>query len=217
MDSKEFIARRVALMLNDGDVINLGIGMPTMVADYVPEGINVMFQSENGIIGLGPAPEAGKEDPNIINAGGKCVTVVPEAKFLSSAESFGMIRGGHVAMSVLGALQVDEKGNLANWYVPGKSVPGMGGAMDLVVGARKVTIAMTHTAKGNPKILKQCSFPLTAVGVVDYIVTEMCMMEVTPNGLVMTELAPDYTVEQVKAATEADFTVSPDLKVMTVE
>ncbi len=216
MDKKTFIVKRVAQDLKDGDVVNLGIGMPTMVANYVPKGMNVMFQSENGIMGLGPAPEEGKEDKDIFNAGGGYVTAVPGAKFLSSAESFGMIRGGHVDMAVLGALQVDAQGNLANWCVPGKKVPGMGGAMDLVVGAKNTVLAMEHTAKGNPKILKECTFPLTGVKVVNTIITDMCVMLVTPDGLLMTEIAPDITVDDVKAATEAPFKVAEDLKVMNV-
>jgi acetate CoA/acetoacetate CoA-transferase beta subunit len=213
-DIKEIIAARVAKELHDGDVVNLGIGLPTMVADFLPEGVSIILQSENGIMGMGPAPEPGKEDVDIVNAGGQCVTIVPGAMFFDSATSFGIIRGGHVDVTVLGALEVDEKGNLANWIVPGKIVPGMGGAMDLVVGARKVVIAMTHTQKGKPKILKSCTLPYTAVGVVDLIITEMGVMEVTPEGIVLKELHPDYTVEQVKEATEATLLVSPDLKVM---
>ncbi|MBQ9535709.1 MAG: 3-oxoacid CoA-transferase subunit B [Clostridia bacterium] len=216
MDNKVFIAKRVAQMLNDGDVVNLGIGLPTMVANYVPEGITVTFHSENGIMGLGPAPAEGQEDKDIFNAGGSPVTVLPGAKFLDSAESFGIIRGGRVNMSVLGALQVDCRGNLANWCVPGKKVPGMGGAMDLVSGAKEVVLAMEHTAKGNHKILSECTFPLTGKEVVTIIVTEMCVMRVTPNGLLMTELAPGYSVDDVKAATGAPFEVAADLKVMQV-
>ncbi|MBW4827931.1 MAG: 3-oxoacid CoA-transferase subunit B [Clostridiaceae bacterium] len=217
MDKKErkaFIAKRVAKELHDGDVVNLGIGLPTMVANYVPEGMDVTFQSENGFVGLGPAPEEGKEDKDIINAGGMPVTIKEGGVFFDSATSFGIIRGGHVDMTVLGALQVDGKGNLANWMIPGKMVPGMGGAMDLVVGAKKVIVAMEHTVKGNPKILKECNLPLTAAGEVDLIITEMGVMEVTDKGLVLTEINPEFTVEDVKNATEAELIVADDLKKM---
>ncbi|NLV89232.1 MAG: CoA transferase subunit B, partial [Tissierellia bacterium] len=211
-----FIARRVAKELKDGDVVNLGIGLPTMVANHVPEGINVYFQSENGFIGLGPAPEEGQEDPYIVNAGAQCVTILPGGVFFDSATSFGIIRGGHVDITVLGALQVDEKGNLANWMIPGKMVPGMGGAMDLVTGAKKVIVAMEHTVKGNHKILKECNLPLTAVGEVDLIVTEMGVIEVTDKGLVLKEINPEYTVEEVQAATEAELIIDENLKHMEV-
>ena len=216
MDKKVFIAKRVAKDLRDGDVVNLGIGLPTMVADYVPDGINVTFQSENGIIGLGPAAQEGKEDKDVFNAGGGYVTAVPGAQFVNSADSFGVIRGGHVNVAVLGALQVDEKGNLANWMVPGKKVPGMGGAMDLVVGAKAVIIAMEHTAKGNHKILKECAFPLTGEKVVSKIITEMAVLEVTDGGLVLTEIAPGLTVEEVQAATGAPIKVSEGLREIEV-
>ncbi len=213
---KEFIAKRVAKELNDGDVVNLGIGLPTMVANFVPEGVNVLFQSENGFVGLGPAPEEGKEDKDIVNAGGQAVTILPGGTFFDSATSFGIIRGGHVDITVLGALQVDEKGNLANWMIPGKMVPGMGGAMDLVVGAKKVIIAMEHTVKGNHKILKKCNLPLTAAGEVNMIITEMGVMEVTDKGLVLKEINPEFTVDDVQAATEAKLIVADDLKEMEV-
>jgi len=213
---KEFIAKRVAQELKDGDVINLGIGLPTLVANYVPEDMDVTFQSENGFVGLGPAPEEGKEDKDIVNAGGQYVTIKEGGMFFDSATSFGIIRGGHVDATVLGALQVDQKGNLANWMIPGKMVPGMGGAMDLVVGAKKVIVAMEHTVKGNPKILKECNLPLTAAGEVDLIITEMGVMEVTDKGLVLTEINPEYTVDDVKNATEAEFTVANDLKKMEI-
>jgi acetate CoA/acetoacetate CoA-transferase beta subunit len=213
---KEFIAKRVARMLKDGDVVNLGIGMPTLVANYLPEGANIFLQSENGFIGVGPAPEQGKEDKKIVKAGGQCVTILPGGVFFDSATSFGIIRGGHVDMTVLGALQVDEKGNLANWMIPGKMVPGMGGAMDLVTGAKKVTIAMEHTAKGAPKILKECTLPLTAAHQVDYIVTEMGFMEVTKEGIVLREINPEFTVEEVQAATEATLIIPEDMKQMEV-
>lgn len=217
MDKKErkaFIAKRVAKELHDGDVVNLGIGLPTMVAGYVPEGMDITFQSENGFVGLGPAPEEGKEDKDIVNAGGMPVTIKEGGVFFDSATSFAIIRGGHVDMTVLGALQVDEKGNLANWMIPGKMVPGMGGAMDLVVGAKKVIVAMEHTVKGNPKILKECNLPLTAAGEVDLIITEMGVMEITDKGLVLTEINPEYTVEEVQKATEAELIISDDLKEM---
>lgn len=219
MDKKQtqaFIAKRVAQELKDGDVINLGIGLPTKVANYVPEGMDVTFQSENGFVGLGPVPEEGKEDKDIVNAGGQYVTINEGGMFFDSATSFGIIRGGHVDATVLGALQVDQKGNLANWMIPGKMVPGMGGAMDLVVGAKKVIVAMEHTVKGNPKILKECNLPLTAAGEVDLIITEMGVMEVTDKGLVLTEINPEYTVEDIKNATEAEFTVVDNLKKMEI-
>lgn len=205
---KNFIARRVAKELKDGDVVNLGIGLPTAVANFVPEGITVTFQSENGFLGLGPAPEAGKEDPSVFNAGGMPVTILPHGSFFDSAASFGIIRGGHVNMTVLGALQVDEKGNLANWMIPGKMIPGMGGAMDLVVGAKKVVVAMEHTQKGAHKILKQCTLPLTAAGQVNEIITEMAVIKVTPAGLVLDDFNEEYTIEEVQAATGAELIIS---------
>lgn len=216
MDKKNFIAKRVAQELRDGDVVNLGIGLPTLVANYVPDDIQVTFQAENGIIGVGPSAAPGEEDKYIFNAGGAYVTVLPNAAFIDSATSFAIIRGGHVDMTVLGALQVDEEGNLANWMVPGKKIPGMGGAMDLVVGAKRVIVAMEHTAKGAHKILKKCSFPLTASRVVDTIITDMAVIKVTDNGLLLQEIAEGVTVEEVQAATEAELTVSPDLKTMDV-
>ncbi|WP_416198735.1 MAG: Butyryl-CoA:acetoacetate CoA-transferase beta subunit [Sporanaerobacter sp.] len=215
-EMKNFIAKRVAKELKDGDVVNLGIGLPTLVANYVPEGMDVTFQSENGFLGLGPAPEEGKEDKDIVNAGGQYVTIKEGGVFFDSATSFGIIRGGHVDATVLGALQVDQEGNLANWMIPGKMVPGMGGAMDLVVGAKKVIVAMEHTVKGNPKILKKCTLPLTAAKEVDLIITEMGVMEVTDKGLVLTEINKEFTVDDVKAATEADLIISEDLKEMEV-
>lgn len=216
MDAKVFIAKRVAQELRDGDVVNLGIGLPTLVANYVPEGITVIFQSENGILGLGPAPAPENADKYIVNAGGGFVTAIPGAQFVNSADSFAAIRGGHVAMAVLGALQVDEEGNLANWLVPGKKVNGMGGAMDLVAGARQVVIAMEHTAKGAPKILRECTYPLTGKGVVKLIVTEMAVIRVTKEGLVLEEIAPGYTIEHVIAATGAKLLIHENLKVMDV-
>lgn len=213
---KEIIAKRVAKEFKDGDVVNLGIGLPTKVANYIPQDVDVILQSENGFVGLGPAPEEGKEDKDLVNAGGQFVTINIGGAFFDSATSFGIIRGGHVDATVLGALQVDEKGNLANWMIPGKMVPGMGGAMDLVTGAKKVIIAMTHTAKGTAKILKECTLPLTAAGQVNLIVTEMGVMEVTDKGLVLKEIGPEVTVEDVKAATQAELIISDDLKKMNI-
>jgi acetate CoA/acetoacetate CoA-transferase beta subunit len=212
MDAKEFIARRVAKEFKDGDLINLGIGLPTMVGNYVPSDIEVNFQSENGMIGLGPVPEAMCYDWEITNAGGQPVSVLTGGCFFDSAFSFGLIRGGHVNATVLGALEVDEKGNLANWMVPGKMVPGMGGAMDLVTGAKRVIVAMQHTAKGEPKIMKQCTLPLTAKAQVNLIVTEMAVMEVVPEGLKVLEIAPDVSVEELRAATDADLIIEEPVK-----
>ncbi len=209
---REFIARRAALELKDGDLVNLGIGLPTVVPDYIPEGVNVILQSENGLIGLGPTPEPGKEDKNLSNAGGGFVTLAKGASTFDSATSFGIIRGGHVDVTILGALQVDEKGNLANWMIPGKLTPGMGGAMDLLIGAKKVILAMEHTAKGNHKIMKECNLPLTAAGQVNLIITEMGVMEITPVGIVLKEINPEFTVEDVQAATEAKLIIPADLK-----
>jgi len=185
---KETIAKRVAKELKDGDVVNLGIGLPTMVANYLPEGVDIILHSENGIMGMGAASEKGSEDVDIINAGAQYVTMNPGAMSFDSATSFGIIRGGHVDVTILGALQVDKHGNIANWIVPGKMVPGMGGAMDLVIGAKKVIVAMQHTQKGNHKILDECTLPYTAVNVVDMIVTEMGVMRVTPDGLMLMEI-----------------------------
>ncbi len=214
-DIRERIVKRVAKFFEDGDLVNLGIGMPTMVANYIPEDINVMLQSENGFIGIGPSPEPGQEDKDTVNAGGMPVTILDGGACFDSAMSFALIRGGHVAATVLGALEVDEKGNLANWIVPGKLVPGMGGAMDLVVGANKVIIAMEHTTKdGSPKILKQCSLPLTAVNEVDYIVTELGMMEMTNEGIVLRELAEGVTVEDIQSKTEATLIIPEHIEVM---
>lgn len=200
----EWLVKRVAQEFKNGDVVNLGIGIPTKVANALPEGIKIILQSENGYMGVGPAPEAGKEDPNIVNAGGQYATILPGGCCFDSAMSFAIIRGGHVDATVLGALEVDESGNLANWMVPGKMVPGMGGAMDLVVGAKRVIVAMEHVTKtGGMKILKKCSLPLTAAKQVNLIVTDMGVIEVTPKGLVLKEIAPGLTFEEVQAATEA--------------
>lgn len=214
--TQEFIARRVALELQDGDLVNLGIGLPTLVANFVPEGRDVLFQSENGFIGLGPAPTEDQVDPCISNAGAMPVTIVPGGSFFDSAMSFGIIRGGHVDTTVLGALQVAENGDIANYMIPGKMVPGMGGAMDLLSGAKKVIVAMEHTAKGNHKLLKECTLPLTAVNAVDLIVTEMGVIEVTAKGFVLIEQNPEYTLDQIQEATGAKLIISLDLKPMAV-
>lgn len=214
MDAKNFIAARVAKELKDGDVVNLGIGLPTLVANYVPENVHITLQAEHGILGAGPAAKPGEEDSEICNAGGFPITVMPGASFFDSATSFAIIRGGHVDVTILGALQVDEKGNIANWMVPGKRVPGMGGAMDLVVGAKEVIVAMEHAVKGQPKILKECTYPLTAVGVVKKIITEMGVMDITKEGIVLTEIAPGITVDDVQAVTGAKLIISDTLKVM---
>lgn len=213
---RDRIAKRVAKEFSNGDVVNLGIGLPTLVANFIPEDISITLQSENGFLGIGQAPKEGEVDPNLVNAGGQPVTILPGGMFFDSAYSFALIRGGHVAATVLGALQVDKDGSLANWMVPGKIVPGMGGAMDLVVGARKVIVAMEHTAKGDIKIVNKCSLPLTAVKEVDLIITEMGVIEVTPEGLVLKEIAPDTTVEEIQSKTEPKLIIDPNLKTMEI-
>lgn len=209
---KGFIAKRVAKELKDGDVVNLGIGLPTLVPNYLPEGVKVILQSENGIVGTGTLTDENKDPVYVTDAGGAPAAVAPGGAFIDSCSSFGLIRGGHVNATVLGALQVDEKGNLANWIIPGKMVPGMGGAMDLCAGAKNVIVAMEHTQKGTPKILKECTLPLTTKTCVTKIITEMGVINVTDKGLELVEINPEFTVEEVQAATEATLIISPDLK-----
>jgi len=216
MDSQELIARRVAQELRAGMLVNLGIGLPTQVANHLPSGITVFLQSENGLIGLDARPPEGMEDEDLTDAGGRPVTAIPGAARIDSAMSFGLIRGGHLDMTVLGGLQVDAQGHLANWLIPGKMVPGMGGAMDLVTGAKRVVVAMNHTAKGIPKIVKQCQWPLTAIRPVNLIVTELAVIEVTPQGLALRERAPGVSVSDILAATEAPLLVNEPVPEMAV-
>jgi len=217
MKPQEIIARRVAQELRDGMLVNLGIGMPTMVANFLPENLTVFLQSENGLIGLDQRPPEGMEDEDLTDAGGGFVTAIPGAARIDSNMSFGLIRGGHLDMTVLGGLQVDAKGLLANWMIPGKMVPGMGGAMDLVTGAKKVVVAMVHTAKGTHKIIPKCEWPLTSTRPVDMIVTEMAVIINTPEGLVLTETGPGVTVEDVVAATGTTLIIANDVKKMNIE
>jgi len=216
MDAKELIARRVALELRDRMLVNLGIGLPTLVAHYVPEGISVAFQSENGIIGFGAPPPDGMEDPHLTDAGGRFISALPGAASFDSATSFALIRGGHLDMTVLGGLQVDGKGRLANWMVPGKLVPGMGGAMDLVVGAKRVIVAMQHTARGKPKIVEELSLPLTAMRRVSLVVTDLAVIEPTDEGLRLCERAPGMSVAEILAATEAKLLVDGETPEMPI-
>ena len=212
MDKRAMIGARIAKEFKDGDFVNLGIGLPTEAVNHIPKGVHVIFQSENGMLGVGPKPAEGEEDQDLINAGGGFVSVLPGASFFDSALSFAIIRGGHVDATVLGALQVDQYGNLANWMIPGKMVPGMGGAMDLVTGAKKVIVAMEHLDKnGNSKILKECTLPLTAKGKVSLIITDMAVLEVTPQGLVLKELASGLSKEEVIRATEADLIIPAEV------
>jgi len=213
LDKRARIGARIAQELKDGDYVNLGIGLPTETANHIPPGVHVIFQSENGIMGTGPAPAEGEEDQDMINAGGGFITALPGAAFFDSAISFGIIRGGHLDFTVLGALQVDQHGNLTNWMIPGKIIPGMGGAMDLVTGAKTVIVAMEHVdKKGNSKVLKECTLPLTAKGRVSLIITDMAVMEVTPEGLLLKEVSEEFTVEDVVNATEADLIIADNLK-----
>jgi len=217
IDNREKIARRVAQELHDGASVNLGIGIPTLVPGFLDPRAEVVLQSENGMLGAGPYPWEGEQDPDLINAGKETVSELPGSSYFSSAESFAMIRGGHIDVTILGAMQVDEKGNLANWAIPGKKLSGMGGAMDLVAGAKRVIIAMEHTSKdGQPKIVKSCTLPLTGVAVVDLIVTELAVVAITPEGLVLREVAPGLTAEDVQKVTEARLLRAPDLKTIAI-
>ncbi len=214
--AKEVIAKRVAKELKAEQLVNLGIGLPTLVANYIPKEMNITFESENGMVGMGEIASSGEYDPDIINAGGQYVTLLPQGAFFDSSMSFSLIRGGHIDVAVLGALEVDEKGNLANWIVPSKIVPGMGGAMDLAIGARKVIVAMQHTGKGKPKIVKKCTLPLTAKAQVDLIITELCVIEVTSYGLILKEIHKETTVDEIKSLTDANLIIPNKIEIMDV-
>ena len=214
-ETRAFIAKRAARELHNGDVVNLGIGVPSLVSAYLPDDVRVTLHAEDGIVDEGPWPDPSNTEPGyIIDASCRPTSALPGGSYIDSSLSFALMRGGHIDCTVLGALQVDAEGNIANWIIPGKLVPGMGGAMDLVIGAKRVIVAMEHTVKGEPKIMKRCTLPLTAVGCVNLIITNMCVLEVTPEGLLMTEINPEYTVAEVQAATEAELIVSPNLKPM---
>ncbi|OOM75634.1 3-oxoacid CoA-transferase subunit B [Clostridium sp. BL-8] len=214
--AKEIIAKRVAKELKAGQLVNLGIGLPTLVTNYIPKEMNIAFESENGMVGMGELAASGEYDPDIINAGGQYVTLLPQGAFFDSSISFSLIRGGHVDVAVLGALEVDEKGNLANWIVPSKIVPGMGGAMDLAIGAKKVIVAMQHTGKGKPKIVKKCTLPLTAKAQVDLIITELCVIKVTRDGLILREIHKDTTVDEIKSLTDANLIIPNNIEIMDI-